>query len=237
MPWRGGSCGAGVSAAAALIRAGLSRRLSPSPPRRPLRMAGLAPGRPEARNGLADLLPLRRGAFLAKQEARPPPSSARAAAQGCGPAVPSPEDRHRGRMGRPEQQSGDTTMAQIGTFTRGDDGTFAGTIRTLNINVKATIRPSTGTTSGAPTTGSPPTASNSVRAGARRPRTRAPNTSQSNSTTPPSRPRSTRAWFRATTVSTSSSGPADRHAAPRDSAVTRPYIVDVPHSHHCTQFR
>ena len=34
-------------------------------------------------------------------------------------------------------------MAQIGTFTRGDDGTFAGTIRTLNINVKATIRPVT----------------------------------------------------------------------------------------------
>lgn len=32
-------------------------------------------------------------------------------------------------------------MAQIGTFTRGDDGVFTGTIRTLNINTKATIRP------------------------------------------------------------------------------------------------
>jgi uncharacterized protein (DUF736 family) len=32
-------------------------------------------------------------------------------------------------------------MAQIGTFTRSDDGTFAGTIRTLNINVKAVIKP------------------------------------------------------------------------------------------------
>ena len=32
-------------------------------------------------------------------------------------------------------------MAQIGIFTRGDDGTFTGTIRTLNINVKATIKP------------------------------------------------------------------------------------------------
>ncbi len=31
-------------------------------------------------------------------------------------------------------------MAQIGTFTRGDDGSFTGTIRTLNINVKATIK-------------------------------------------------------------------------------------------------
>jgi len=32
-------------------------------------------------------------------------------------------------------------MAQIGTFTRGDDGSFTGTIRTLNINTKATIEP------------------------------------------------------------------------------------------------
>lgn len=32
-------------------------------------------------------------------------------------------------------------MAQIGTFTRSDDGVFTGAIRTLNINVKATIRP------------------------------------------------------------------------------------------------
>ena len=32
-------------------------------------------------------------------------------------------------------------MAQIGTFTRGDDGTYTGTIRTLNINTKASIKP------------------------------------------------------------------------------------------------
>ena len=32
-------------------------------------------------------------------------------------------------------------MAQIGTFTRNDDGSFTGTIRTLNINTKATIKP------------------------------------------------------------------------------------------------
>jgi uncharacterized protein (DUF736 family) len=43
-------------------------------------------------------------------------------------------------MGRLEEQSGDTTMAQIGSFTRGDDGVFTGTIRTLSINAKATIR-------------------------------------------------------------------------------------------------
>ena len=33
-------------------------------------------------------------------------------------------------------------MAQIGTFTKGETGTFNGTIRTLTLNVKATIRPS-----------------------------------------------------------------------------------------------
>jgi len=32
-------------------------------------------------------------------------------------------------------------MAQIGTFTRNDDGSFAGTIRTLTFNTKATIKP------------------------------------------------------------------------------------------------
>ena len=32
-------------------------------------------------------------------------------------------------------------MAQIGTFTRGEDGSFTGQIRTLNISTKATIRP------------------------------------------------------------------------------------------------
>ena len=33
-------------------------------------------------------------------------------------------------------------MAQIGSFTRDEAGTFTGTIRTLTLNVKATIKPS-----------------------------------------------------------------------------------------------
>ena len=33
-------------------------------------------------------------------------------------------------------------MAQIGTFTKGENGTLNGTIKTLTLNVKATIRPS-----------------------------------------------------------------------------------------------
>ncbi|MBO9669565.1 MAG: DUF736 domain-containing protein [Sphingobium sp.] len=32
-------------------------------------------------------------------------------------------------------------MAQIGTFSRDDSGAFTGSIRTLTLNVKATIRP------------------------------------------------------------------------------------------------
>ncbi len=32
-------------------------------------------------------------------------------------------------------------MAQIGTFTRDENGTYAGTIKTLTINVKVTIKP------------------------------------------------------------------------------------------------
>jgi uncharacterized protein (DUF736 family) len=32
-------------------------------------------------------------------------------------------------------------MAQIGSFVRNDDASFTGAIRTLNINVKATIKP------------------------------------------------------------------------------------------------
>ena len=32
-------------------------------------------------------------------------------------------------------------MAQIGTFTRDENGTYAGTIKTLPLNVKATIKP------------------------------------------------------------------------------------------------
>jgi len=33
-------------------------------------------------------------------------------------------------------------MAQIGTFIRDENGNFAGTIKTLSLNVKASIRPS-----------------------------------------------------------------------------------------------
>jgi uncharacterized protein (DUF736 family) len=41
----------------------------------------------------------------------------------------------------PETAVKEITMAQIGTFTRGEDGTLSGTIRTLSLNVKARLIP------------------------------------------------------------------------------------------------
>ncbi|MFX9389583.1 DUF736 family protein, partial [Acinetobacter baumannii] len=39
------------------------------------------------------------------------------------------------------KQKTEIIMAQIGTFTRGEDGVFAGTIKTLSLNVKARLVP------------------------------------------------------------------------------------------------
>src|SRR5688500_14977367 len=39
------------------------------------------------------------------------------------------------------EQARSDEMAQIGTFTKGDNGSLNGTIKTLTLNVKATIRP------------------------------------------------------------------------------------------------
>ena len=39
------------------------------------------------------------------------------------------------------RQQMEIIMAQIGSFTRGEDGTFVGTIRTLSFNVKARLIP------------------------------------------------------------------------------------------------
>ena len=39
------------------------------------------------------------------------------------------------------KQQTEIIMAQIGTFTRGEDGVFAGTIKTLSLNIKARFLP------------------------------------------------------------------------------------------------
>jgi uncharacterized protein (DUF736 family) len=80
-------------------------------------------------------------AFLANQEARLPPSSAALRPHGCRSAVRRLKTATEAAWGGSGEQSGDTTMAQIGTFTRNEDGSFNGTIRTININTKATIKP------------------------------------------------------------------------------------------------
>ncbi|WP_247513413.1 DUF736 family protein [Bradyrhizobium sp. 157] len=54
-------------------------------------------------------------------------------------------------------------MAQIGTFTRDENGAYAGTIKTLTLNVKATIKPRDRDNDKAPTIASPPTASSRSR--------------------------------------------------------------------------
>ena len=100
-------------------------------------------------------------------------------------------------------------MAQIGSFTRDDNGAFAGTIRTLALNAKTTIKPVAKETSAPPTTASPPTASSSAQAGARPPGRPARNTSRSSSTTRPSRS-GLRNVVQGETSSTSSSGRDDR---------------------------
>lgn len=70
--------------------------------------------------------------FLASQEARP-----RVALHSI-PALRVRADRpvfffrHQGRGGRDLIQQRRSSMAQIGTFTRNEDGSFAGTIKTLS---------------------------------------------------------------------------------------------------------
>jgi uncharacterized protein (DUF736 family) len=44
------------------------------------------------------------------------------------------------------KQQTEIIMAQIGTFTRGEDGVFAGTIKTLAFNVKARLVPADAST-------------------------------------------------------------------------------------------
>jgi uncharacterized protein (DUF736 family) len=92
-------------------------------------------------NGYTDLLPRGSAAFLARQQARLPPSFADAAARGVQSPGLSPDDRHEAASGGFEQQSGDTTMAQIGTFTRDENGAYTGSIKTLTLNVRASIKP------------------------------------------------------------------------------------------------
>ncbi|MFG1433440.1 hypothetical protein V5F69_20665, partial [Xanthobacter sp. V2C-4] len=90
--------------------------------------------------------PDRKRSFLAGQQARLPPSCAAAAAPrttpsrkragdpgGCSRPVRRLSTAIEAASGGFGQSSGDTTMAQIGTFTRDENGAYAGTIKTLTL--------------------------------------------------------------------------------------------------------
>jgi uncharacterized protein (DUF736 family) len=65
-----------------------------------------------------------------------------AAGQGCRPVVAALKEHHQGRDGRGlGKQQQEITMAQIGTFTRAEDGSYTGTIKTLSLNIKARFLP------------------------------------------------------------------------------------------------
>src|ERR1700747_3817187 len=47
----------------------------------------------------------------------------------------------RPRWSRAQKQQQEITMAQIGTFTRAEDGSYTGAVKTLSLNIKARFLP------------------------------------------------------------------------------------------------
>jgi uncharacterized protein (DUF736 family) len=93
-------------------------------------------------NGSADLLPLTASGHSSRANklgCRRPPLALRSC--GCSSPVRRRSTAIEAASGGFAQLSGDTKMAQIGTFTRDENGAYAGTIKTLTLNVKATIKP------------------------------------------------------------------------------------------------
>jgi uncharacterized protein (DUF736 family) len=92
---------------------------------------------------LAIFFPCRQAAaFLARQQdpsARHPPLTLQAKAAGRS-LRRSPIAIKIAMIAGLEQQQ-EITMAQIGTFTRAEDGSYTGTIKTLSLNIKARFLP------------------------------------------------------------------------------------------------
>jgi len=111
-------------------------------PMRPLFWAGLAPARSWPATAPPTFFPcrLRRHSSRGnKLGCRRPPLTLRSC--GCRRPVRRLSTAIEAASGGFGQLSGDTTMAQIGTFTRDENGAYAGTIKTLTLNVKAAIKP------------------------------------------------------------------------------------------------
>jgi uncharacterized protein (DUF736 family) len=99
--------------------------------------------RPGLSTAANDLLPRRpKGPASARNNkialCRPP---LRCGPGGCRSAVPGLRDAIKAAMVAGLKQQTEIIMAQIGSFTRGEDGMFNGTIRTLSLNVKARLIP------------------------------------------------------------------------------------------------
>jgi uncharacterized protein (DUF736 family) len=63
-----------------------------------------------------------------------------AALSGCGSIASGLSTAIETAIGAARRNHGDDIMATIGTFTRDENGTYAGTIKTLTLNVKANIK-------------------------------------------------------------------------------------------------
>jgi uncharacterized protein (DUF736 family) len=99
--------------------------------------------RPRARNGSgAIFFPCADAHSSRSNKIAPPPSFALLRAQGLQAGRRGASNRHQGpRWARVQTQVQEITMAQIGNFKRGEDGSYVGTIRTLALNAKARIMP------------------------------------------------------------------------------------------------
>jgi len=91
-----------------------------------------------------DLLPLLAAPSLLAQQrdrsARHPPL--RCGLEGCRSAVAALTDRREGpRWSRVQPAVQEITMTQIGTFSRGEDGSYTGTVKTLSLNIKVRFIP------------------------------------------------------------------------------------------------
>ena len=60
---------------------------------------------------------------------------------GCGTVVAALKIAIKAAMIAGLAQQQEITMAQIGSFTRADDGSYTGTIKTLSLNIKARFLP------------------------------------------------------------------------------------------------
>jgi uncharacterized protein (DUF736 family) len=92
---------------------------------------------------IRDLLPLPPSGGIPREATRSlsPPSSASLRAKAAGRSLRRSKIATRPRWSRAWIQQQEITMAQIGTFTRAEDGSYSGTIKTLSLNIKARFLP------------------------------------------------------------------------------------------------